>query len=145
MELTLLHARLIQAAGAGGASYAAESFAAMHVRYLLGELGVRGDIAFLAVALLAPLELPIIDQQIRIEQIDVDRIHSGWADLAYRITETRAGLLDGSWWCLRSPKVRPSTSEPHDASMTLCPTPTVTQDDSPSLVSISTRVIASVP
>ena len=30
---------------------------------------------------------------------------------------------------LRSPKVTPSTSAPHDASMTLWPTPTVTHDD----------------
>ena len=88
LDLTLKHADLIRNAGFGGAnrSFAAYSFAATHVRYLLGALGVRGDIALLAVALLAPLELPIIDQQIRIEQIDVDRIHSGWADLAYRIT-----------------------------------------------------------
>lgn len=88
LDVTLQHADLIRNAGFGGAnrSFAAYSFAATHVRYLLGELGVRGDIALLAVALLAPLELPILDQQIRLEQIDVDRIHAGWADLAYRIT-----------------------------------------------------------
>ena len=45
----------------------------------------------------------------------------------------------------RSPYVMPSTSAPHDASMTLAPTPTVTQDEEPSLVSIRTRVTASVP
>ena len=67
----LKHADLIRNAGSARAnrSYAAYSFAAMHVRYLLGELGVRGDIALLAVALLAPLELPILDQQLRIERI----------------------------------------------------------------------------
>ena len=47
--------------------------------------------------------------------------------------------------CRRRPKVSPSTSAPHDASITLAPTPTVTHDDSPSVVSMSTRVIASVP
>ena len=88
LQIVLQHADLIRNAGFGGAnrSFAAYSFAATHVRYLLGELGVRGDIALLAVALLAPLELPILDQQVRLEQIDVDRIHAGWADLAYRIT-----------------------------------------------------------
>ena len=50
-----------------------------------------------------------------------------------------------SWWCRRSPYVSPSTSAPQDASITLWPTPTVTHDDSPSEVSISTRVTASVP
>ena len=57
LEITLLHADLIRAAGrAGTRSYAAYSFAAMHVRYLLGELGVTGDVPLLAVALMAPLE-----------------------------------------------------------------------------------------
>jgi len=88
LQIVLQHADLIRNAGFGGAnrSFAAYSFAATHVRYLLGELGVRGDIALLAVALLAPLELPILDQQVRLEQIDVERIHAGWADLAYRVT-----------------------------------------------------------
>jgi len=88
LEIVLQHADLIRNAGFGGAvrSFAAYSFSATHVRYLLGELGVRGDVAMLAVALLAPLELPILDQQVRLEHIDVERIHAGWADLAYRIT-----------------------------------------------------------
>jgi AcrR family transcriptional regulator len=88
LDIVLQHADLIRNAGFGGAnrSFAAYSFAATHVRYLLGELGVRGDIALLAVALLAPLELPILDQQVRLEQIDVERIRAGWADLARRIT-----------------------------------------------------------
>ena len=38
----------------------------MHTRHLMGELGVRGDIALLATALLAPLEVPILEQQVRI-------------------------------------------------------------------------------
>jgi AcrR family transcriptional regulator len=88
LDIVLQHADLIRNAGFGGAtrSFAAYSFAATHVRYLLGELGVHGDIALLAVALLAPLELPILDQQVRLEHVDVERIHAGWADLAYRIT-----------------------------------------------------------
>jgi AcrR family transcriptional regulator len=88
LDIVLQHADLIRNAGFRGAnrSYAAYSFAATHVRYLLDELGVRGDIALLAVALMAPLELPILDQQVRIEHMDVDRVSAGWADLAHRIT-----------------------------------------------------------
>ncbi len=57
VEANLRHADLLLAAvGADtGRSYAAYSFTATHVRYLLGEMGVHGDIALLATALLAPL------------------------------------------------------------------------------------------
>ncbi len=86
MELNLKHARLIEAAGAAGArSYAAESFAAMHVRYLLDELGVRGDIALLAAALLSPLEAIILVQQTEREQLPLDRVRAGWDDLVRRV------------------------------------------------------------
>jgi AcrR family transcriptional regulator len=86
LETVLLHADLIRAAGRAGArSYAAYSFAVMHVRYLLHELQVTGDLPLLAVALLAPLEAPILDQQVHIEGLDVDRIHAGWVDLARRV------------------------------------------------------------
>jgi len=87
LEMTLKSADLIRAAGAAGTrSYAAYSFVAMHVRHLLGELGVTGDLTLLATALMAPLEVPILEQQVRIEGIDVDRVHRGWEDLARRIT-----------------------------------------------------------
>ena len=86
MELNLAHAELIRAAGrAGQRSYAAVSFAAMHVRYLLTELGVRGDVAFLATALLAPLEMVVLVQQTREEHIPLERIHAGWDDLVRRV------------------------------------------------------------
>jgi hypothetical protein len=86
LEANLRAADLIEAAGrAGTRSYAAYSFAAMHVRYLLGELGVEGDLPLLATALLAPLEAPILRQQVESEAMDVDRIASGWADLARRV------------------------------------------------------------
>ncbi|HET6154610.1 MAG TPA: helix-turn-helix domain-containing protein [Marmoricola sp.] len=88
---TLERAELVQAAsGAQTRSYAAYSFTATHVRYLLGELGVRGDIALLATALLAPLEIPILHQQIDIEQMDVERILAGWEDLVERVIGLRA-------------------------------------------------------
>ncbi len=89
LETTIQHADLIRAAGrAGTRSFAAYSFAAMHVRYLLGELGVTGDLPLLATALMAPLEAPILDQQVRIEGIDVDRVYRGWADLVRRVTRS---------------------------------------------------------
>ena len=87
LETTLKHADLIRNAGkAGTRSYAAYSFAAMHVRYLLAQLGVTGDLPLLATALMAPMELPILDQQVRIEGLRLDRDFRGWVDLAERIT-----------------------------------------------------------
>lgn len=77
---------LLAASGADtGRSYAAYSFTATHVRYLLGQLAVRGDIALLATALLAPLEVPILRQQVDIERMGVERIIDGWEDLAQRV------------------------------------------------------------
>jgi hypothetical protein len=55
------------------------------VRYLLGELGVRGDIACLATALLAPLEVQILQQQVEVEDMGVDRILAAWDDLVRRV------------------------------------------------------------
>jgi AcrR family transcriptional regulator len=90
LEINLRHAALINAADAPGArSYAAYSFTATHVRYLLDELGVSGDIALLATALLAPLESPILLQQIEIESMDVERIVAGWEDLVERVIARR--------------------------------------------------------
>ena len=86
MELNLAHAELIRAAGRAGArSYAAVSFAAMHVRYLLSELDVRGDLYFLATALLAPLEMVVLVQQTRVEEIPLARVQHGWDDLVRRV------------------------------------------------------------
>jgi AcrR family transcriptional regulator len=88
LDSTLQLADLIRAAGREGTrSFAAYSFVAMHVRHLLGELGVTGDIALLATALMAPLEVPILEQQVRVEGIDVDRVYRGWEDLVHRVTQ----------------------------------------------------------
>jgi AcrR family transcriptional regulator len=88
LEQNLKLADLIRAAGwSGPRSFAAYSFVAMHVRYLMSELHVTGDITVLATALLAPLEVPILDQQVRIEGMEIDRIMEGWEDLAHRITQ----------------------------------------------------------
>ncbi len=86
MELNLTHAELIRAAGrAGERSDSAVSFAAMHVRYLLGELGVQGDLFFLATALLSPLEMVVLVEQTQVEQIPLERVQAGWDDLVRRV------------------------------------------------------------
>jgi AcrR family transcriptional regulator len=86
LRLNLLHADLIVAAGRAGArSYAALSFAATHVRYLLSELGVTGDVALLATALLSPLEAVILEQQTHLEHMPVERVAAGWDDLVRRV------------------------------------------------------------
>ncbi len=86
LEINIRHADLLSAAGhALGRSYAAYSFAATHTRYLLGELHVTGDIALLATALMAPLEVPILRQQIEIEGMGIARVAAGWEDLVRRV------------------------------------------------------------
>lgn len=89
LETTLLHADLIRAAGhSASRSSAAYSFVAMHVRFLLAELGVTGDLPILATALLAPMEIPILDQQVHVDGFPLERVHAGWVDLARRIVGT---------------------------------------------------------
>lgn len=92
IEANLRNADLVRAAGrAGTRSYAAYSFTAMHVRYLLGELEVHGDLALLATALLAVIEPTILEQQVEIEGMDLGRIRAGWAELAHRIVHDQGG------------------------------------------------------
>ena len=86
IETTLTHAALIRAAGrTGSRAYAAAAFAAMHVRYLLGELGVHGDLGYLATSLLAPFEIPILEQQLILEERPVQEVQAGWEDLVRRV------------------------------------------------------------
>ena len=87
MRLNLRHAELIEAAGnPGGRSIAALSFTTMHVRYLLGQLGVAGDLAYLATALVAPLEIIVLREQVDPGTAPVDRLAAGWSDLVRRVT-----------------------------------------------------------
>lgn len=86
LETTLLHADLIRNAGRlRGGSFAAHSFSIAHLRHLLTALGVEGDLPLLSVALMAPLELPVLEQQVRIEGLSLERLHAGWVDLARRV------------------------------------------------------------
>ena len=86
IDATLLHAELIAAAGRAGArSYAAYSFTAAHVRYLLGELHAPGDHRLLATILLAPLEAPILVEQVQGQHLDPETIWGAWADVVRRV------------------------------------------------------------
>lgn len=88
VELNLVYADLIVAAGGvlGAGSHPANAFSAMHVRLLLTALHVSGDIPVLATALLAPLEVVILRQQVTVEHLDPERIIAGWTDLVRRVT-----------------------------------------------------------
>ncbi|MQW77746.1 TetR family transcriptional regulator [Nocardioides sp. dk4132] len=86
LERVLEAADLIWAADFTDArSATVHSFAALHVRHLLAELDTPGDLPLLAIALLAPLEQPVLHRQVTVEGIDVDRIHAAWVDLASRV------------------------------------------------------------
>ena len=90
LEQNLRGSALIRAAASAPArNYAVYSFAATHLRYLLDQLEVAGDIALLATDLLAPLEVVILEQQIEIEGMGVERIAHGWEELAERILARR--------------------------------------------------------
>ena len=89
LRTTLQHADLIGAADLQGSHpVGARSFTATHVRHLLREAGVDGDLPLLAVALLAPLEVPVLEQQVRHDGVPVDRVLAGWEDLVHRVVGT---------------------------------------------------------
>jgi hypothetical protein len=54
------------------------------VTHLLGELGVSGDLVLLSIALLAPLDVVVVEQQ-RADDISLERIEAGWDDLVRRV------------------------------------------------------------
>jgi AcrR family transcriptional regulator len=86
MELNLRHAELIEAAGNPGArSVGALSFTTTHVRYLLSQLGVTGDLSYLATALVAPLEIIVLREQLDRDRVPMARLVAGWSDLVRRV------------------------------------------------------------
>lgn len=96
LETTLGHASLIRAAGDhAGRAAAAHSFSALHVRHLLAELGVAGDLPLLAVALLAPLGLPTLHQQVLVDGVPAERVLAAWTDLADRVVSGGRGVAGG--------------------------------------------------
>lgn len=90
LETTLANLDLIRHAteGRGGRSRPAYAFAAMHVRHLLEQLGVEGDLPLLATAIMAPFEVHLLEQQTRRDGLTAGRIIAGWTDLVQRIIRT---------------------------------------------------------
>ena len=54
------------------------------MRHLLSELGVTGDLVLLSIAILAPLDIMVVEQQQR-DNISLERIEAGWDDLVRRV------------------------------------------------------------
>jgi AcrR family transcriptional regulator len=87
LDRTLLHADLmVAAAGRHGRSVPAVAFWVAHVRYLLAELGVRGDVPLLAVSLLAPLDVTVLRQHLA-AGVSRERILAAWSDLVRRVVQ----------------------------------------------------------
>ncbi|GAA3674755.1 TetR/AcrR family transcriptional regulator [Nocardioides ginsengisoli] len=85
MLLHLEQAALIEAAGrTWGDNEAVRGFLNLHVRVLLAELGVEGDLTYLATALLAPLAVPVLRQQLH-SGMTQEQMHAGWAELVRRV------------------------------------------------------------
>lgn len=79
-------AALIEAAGSTwGENYAVLGFVALHVRTLLSQLGVQGDLGYLSTALVAPLAVPVLRQQIDAGGMSEERVIAGWNDLVARV------------------------------------------------------------
>lgn len=86
MRANLAQAALIEAAGrTWSTNSAAQGFVVLHVRHLLTQLGLRGDIAYLAGALVAPTSVPILRQQLEYDGLSFDRVVAGWRDLVERL------------------------------------------------------------
>lgn len=86
LRLHLDQAALIEAAGrTWGENPAVLGFAALHVRLLLAELGVTGNLPYLANALIAPLAVPVLRQQINGGMSEA-QVLAGWEELVRRVT-----------------------------------------------------------
>lgn len=85
MRLHLDQAALIEAAGrTWGENHAVLGFAELHVRLLLGELRVTGNLPYLATAIIAPLAVPVLRQQLH-AGMGEEQILAGWQDFVGRI------------------------------------------------------------
>lgn len=85
LRLHLDQAALIEAAGrTWGENHAVLGFASMHVRLLLGDLGVTGNLGYLATALIAPLSVPVLRQQMHAGMSE-QQVLAGWQDLVRRV------------------------------------------------------------
>jgi len=95
LRLHLDQSALIEAAGrTWGENYAVLGFAALHVRLLLRELGVAGNLHYLATALIAPLSVPVLRQQIDHGGMSEDQVLAGWTELVHRVVTPGGGAAD---------------------------------------------------
>ncbi len=86
MRLHLQQAALIEAAGrTWGDNNAVIGFATMHVRYLLAQLGVTANVGYLATALISPLAVPVLRQQLGPGGLSEEQVLAGWEAYARRI------------------------------------------------------------
>lgn len=89
MRLHLEQAALIEAAGrTWGDNPAVLGFATLHVRLLLTELGTPGDLDYLAGSLIAPLNVPVLRQQMGPGGMSEARVLAGWETLVRRVVGT---------------------------------------------------------
>jgi AcrR family transcriptional regulator len=87
LERTVVNGDLMVAAsGRHGRSLPAVAFLATHVRHLLAELHVTGDLPVLALALLAPLDVAFVLPQLE-AGVTRDRILATWTDLVRRVVD----------------------------------------------------------
>ena len=85
LERTVVNADLmVAAAGRHGRSLPAVAFWNAHVRHLLGQLGVGGDLPVLAMTLLAPLDVAFVLPQLE-AGVSSDRILATWTDVVERV------------------------------------------------------------
>ncbi len=86
IRLHLDQSALIDAAGrTWGENYAVIGFATLHVRLLLQELGVEGNLGYLATALIAPLSVPVLRQQIHHGGMTEQQVLAEWTELVRRV------------------------------------------------------------
>jgi len=86
IRLHLEQGALIEAAGrTWGENHAVVGFATMHVRLLLQQLGVGGNLPYLATALIAPLSLPFLRQQVDHLGMTEEQVHHAWTELVHRV------------------------------------------------------------
>lgn len=87
LAVHLQFADLILAAGGGHAEHGRgmRAFQVAHVRYLLAELGLHGDLDQFAAALVAPLEVSAVAHQVRTEGLRFARVSLAGVDLVRRV------------------------------------------------------------
>ena len=86
LRLHLDQGALIEAAGrTWGENLAVLGFASLHVRVLLDQLGVTGNLPYLATALIAPLNLHVLRMQVEQGGMSEEQVLAGWSDLVRRV------------------------------------------------------------